>query len=81
MQGKSPDSLRDDLDFLSPRGDELFQGLHITWQLITSWRGEQHWLLVQDRFCGEGANQLHSLNALMPQECLIAGSKSPKNST
>lgn len=26
--------------YLQARGDKLFRGLHITWQLITSWRGE-----------------------------------------
>lgn len=26
--------------YLQARGDQLFHGLHITWQLITSWRGE-----------------------------------------
>lgn len=40
---------------------------------------EQHLLLLQEKFCGEGAKQLHSSNALVPQECLMAGSKSPKS--
>lgn len=40
---------------------------------------EQHLLLLQEKFCGEGTNQLHSLNALVPQECLMAGDKPPKS--
>lgn len=33
---------------------------------------EQHWLLLEEKFCGKGANQLHGF------ECLKAGSKSPQ---
>lgn len=38
---------------------------------------EHHSLLLQEKFRGASANQLHSLHAMLHQQCLMAGSKSP----